>query len=400
MTTEPARLEPKSDLSSAELISRATALVPLLRRNGRRVEKDRRIPDENIAALEDSGILRMFRPLRYGGSEADTTTKSAVLSELARGCASTAWAATIWVDQNYLVGLFPEQAQDEIFADPDVRVTATINVIDARAVPVEGGYRVSGTFPFNSGSLHAHWAAHAALMLHEDVDPEPALFLIPYSEMTIDDDWDTSGLRGSESNTVRAKDVFVPEHRVLRIGPILAGEIPQNVNDAPLYRISPIHFWNTSISPAALGLARAAAELYQERLPGSSITYTFYGDKAAAPITHMQVAEAALKTQAAQALGDDLTAFVDAQAAAAAPFSMEDRARLRATVGFATRLCAEAVEVLRSGSGASSIKLDVPIQRVARDMQAIAQHAMGSSTSTAELYGRVLCGLEPNSAFL
>lgn len=387
-------------LTAEELRERAGALVPLLRRNARRTEDDRRIPDENIAALEESGILGMFRPARYGGSELDSRAKVDVLSELARGCASTAWAVTIWIDQNYLVGLFPEQAQDEVFADPDARVTATINIVDARAIPEDGGFRVTGTFPFNSGSLHAQWAAHAALIVDGNREPEPALFLMPYSELTIADDWDTYGLRGSESNTVRAQDVFVPAHRVLRIAPILAGEAPTGIHDSPLYRISPIHFWNTSIFPTALGLAEAAYEMYMDRLPGSKITYTFYGAKNEAPVTHLQVGEVAMKMRAARLLGQDVTDLVDAHAASGEPFTMEERARLRCAVGYATRLCHEAVEILRSSSGANAVRLEVPIQRVARDMQVISSHAMGNANATLELYGRVLCGLEPNSAFL
>lgn len=390
----------RTELTPKELVAQATELVPLLRRNARRTDEERRIPEENIVALEESGILGMFRPARYGGSEVYSRTKVDVLAELARGCASTAWAVTIWTDQNYLVGLLPEQAQDEVFADPNARVTATINIVDARALPEDGGFRVSGTFPFNSGSLHAQWAAHAALITDGDRDPEPALFLMPYSDMTILDDWNTSGLRGSESNTVTATNVFVPTYRVLRVAPILAGTAPQSIHDSPLYRISPIHFWNTSIFPAALGVAQAAYEFFLERLPGSKITYTFYSEKGEAPVTHLQLAEVAMKMRAARLLGQDVTGLVDAHAETGEPFTLEERARLRCAVGYATRLCLEAVEILRVASGAKAIRLENPMQRLARDIQALSTHAMGSANPTLELYGRVLCGLEPNSDFL
>ena len=104
------------ELTADQLAARATELVPLLRKNAREAEEIRRVPDENVEALVDSGILRMFRPARYGGMECDIRTKVAVFSELARGCASTAWAATMWVDINWLASLFSAEAQDDVFA--------------------------------------------------------------------------------------------------------------------------------------------------------------------------------------------------------------------------------------------------------------------------------------------
>ena len=387
------------ELTADQLAARATELVPLLRKNAREAEEIRRVPDENVEALVDSGILRMFRPARYGGMECDIRTKVAVFSELARGCASTAWAATMWVDINWLASLFSAEAQDDVFAQNDVRMTATLNP-GGTATRTGGGYRVTGTWRFNSGSSHAHWCAQGALIQNDGAAPEPALFLIPYSDLEVQDDWDVMGLRGSASNTVTGTDVFVPAHRVLPLAPLLHGEHIQDVNTSPVYRVHPAHFINTSILPTPVGLAKSARELYMDRLPGSSITYTFYGNKAEAPITHMQVAEATLKTRAAELMAYQVADEIDQQSADGTPFSLEDRARIRGTTGFVTRLCHEAVEVMRFGSGASSIKLDVPIQRVARDMQALSVHAMASPNSTQELYGRVMCGQEPNSYWI
>jgi hypothetical protein len=194
------------------------------------------------------------------------------------------------------------EAQDEVFAQDDVRMTATLNP-GGTAVRTNGGCRVTGVWRFDSGSSHAHWCAQPALMQ----------------------------------------------------------------NDI-----------NTSSLPTPIGPAKSTLE----RLPGSSITYTFYSTKAEAPITHMQVAEAALKTQAAKLMAYPVADAIDQHAVDRVQFSLEDQARIQGTTGFVTRLCHEAVEVMRFGSEASSIRLDVPIQRVTRDMPALNVHAMAGPTST------------------
>lgn len=392
MTTQ---LNDIDQLTTEDLVSRAAAIVPTLRANGRRTDEDRKVADENIALLKDSGILRMFRPERYGGIETDIRAKTAVMAEIARGCASTAWVSTIYVDLNWLTGLFPDAAQDDVFADPDVLITATLRP-GGEATEVEGGYAVTGRWHFNSGCLHADWCAQPAMRQGPD-GPEPALFLMRYSELVIEDDWHTYGLRGSSSNTVRAEGVVVPAHRVLPLGPALHGHHRSELNTGPTYRVLPPHFINTSMAPTALGVARGAHELFMERVHNRGITYTGYGRQSDAAITHFQVAESALKIDAAEALVYRVADTIDRHAVSGEPFTTEQRARVRGTTGFAIQLCTEAVEILRNGSGATSIMLDVPIQRFARDMQALNVHAMGHPNSGLELYGRVLCGLDPNS---
>lgn len=390
------QMSDSEQLTSAELVNRAAAIVPALRRNGRQTDDDRKVADENIELLRDAGILRMFRPRRYGGIESDIRAKTVVMSEVARGCPSTAWVSTIYVDLNWLVGFFPDEAQDEVFADPDVLITATLRP-GGQATKTDSGYAVTGTWQFNSGCLHADWCAQPAMMQGPDGTPSPALFLLPYSDLVIEDDWHTYGLRGTGSNTVRAEDVIVPEHRVLPLGPAMHGQHLSVLNTEPIYRVSPPHFINTSMAPTALGTARAAHELFMDRVHNRGITYTSYERQSDAAITHFQVAQSALKIKAAESAVYQVADTIDTHAVSGEALTTEERAWVRGTTGFAIGLCTEAVETLRSGSGARSIMLDVPIQRFARDMQALNVHAMGHPNSGLEVLGRVLCGLEPET---
>jgi 3-hydroxy-9,10-secoandrosta-1,3,5(10)-triene-9,17-dione monooxygenase len=386
--------------SEEEMVSRASGLIPLLRKNARLAETERRVPDENVAAMIDAGILRMFRPRCHGGLDFPVSirTKTAVLAELAQGCASTAWAATIWVDINWLASFFPAAAQEEVYADPDVLMTATLNP-GGTATSVTDGYVLNGTWRFNSGSSHAQWCAQPAIATQPDGSQEPLLFMLPYDQLRNHDDWDVTGLRGTASNTVSAENLFVPAHRTLSLIALMTGQATSS-DDGAAHKVHPTHFINSSIAPTAIGLAKSAVEHFMDRLPGRGITYTTYPSQIEAPVTHLQVGDAALKLSAAELLVYKLADLVDERSNLGGgldDFSLEERGEIRGATGYTVRLCAEATEGLRKASGATSIMHEVPIQRVARDMQALEVHGLASPNTVLELYGRILCGLEPNS---
>jgi alkylation response protein AidB-like acyl-CoA dehydrogenase len=136
-------------------------------------------------------------------------------------------------------------------------------------------------------------------------------------------------------------------------------------------------------------------EAFFERLPGRGITYTTYTNKAEAPVTHLQLGEASLKIESSDAHVRRAAALLDQHSGG--PMSMESRVKARAHIAYATGLAREAVDMLFYASGASSIQSEVPIQRFQRDIQALANHAIMHPQTSFELYGRVLCGLPPNS---
>jgi alkylation response protein AidB-like acyl-CoA dehydrogenase len=144
-----------------------------------------------------------------------------------------------------------------------------------------------------------------------------------------------------------------------------------------------------------VGIARGALEAFRERLPGRGITYTTYTNQAEAPVTHLQLGEAVLQIDSADAHVRLATAILDEHAGET--LSTEARVKARAHISYATGLAREAVDALFYTSGASSIQSHVPIQRFQRDIQALANHAIMHPQTTIELYGRVLCGLEPNT---
>ncbi|ARR57569.1 hypothetical protein HY78_29020 (plasmid) [Rhizorhabdus wittichii DC-6] len=389
-----------SETASPEtLIQRAAELVPLLRENAVRCHNERRIPQENLSAIRQAGLLRMSRPRRYGGHEAMVATKTAVFGELARGCGSTAWVTTLYEDAAFLISLFPDEVQDEIFADPDTLVTATL--IPAGKAQRQGdGFVVNGKWPFNTGCLDATYVVQPAVVDLSGGAPEVCLFLMPYSELVIEDDWFVVGLRGTGSNSVKAKDVYVRPERMLRLADVMQGIYGTKLNKGPLYRIPPIAFILSSAGATFPGLAKSAFELVTERLAGRPITYTLYADRTQAPVTHLQLAEAALKIKAADHLMAEVADRLDRRALNNELLAPDEGPMIWGIVGYTSRLYAEVIEALRQMSGASALSETSAIQAVARNAQALATHAMLIPSTGMEHYGRAICHLPPNTPFL
>jgi alkylation response protein AidB-like acyl-CoA dehydrogenase len=384
-----------------EFVRRAADLVPLLRANVRKADADRRVPRENLDALEESGLLMATRPLQHGGYEMDTLTKVAIFGELARGCGSTAWVATLYSDADYIVGMYPDQVQAEVFTDRSVHCTATL-VPTGRAERDGAGFRVHGRWAFNTGCLDATWVAEPAIVELEPGQPEVCLFLMPYADLTILDDWHVSGLRGTGSNTVVGENVFVPEERVLRLADFKLGITRSDMNKGkPLFRIPAVPYVLTSGGATMPGLAKAALEHFMERLPGRGpIAYTGWAQRSEAPLTHQQVAEASMKIKAGDHLMADVAGVVHHHAQTGEPYGPDEIPHLWGMVSFSSRLYCETIETLRLASGAAGAHESNPMQQVARDAQMLATHALMMQTTGIEIYGRSLCGLPSSSPIL
>ena len=387
-------------LPREELLLRACELVPLLREKATWMEENRRMHESVIDAIGQAGILNMRVPVRYGGHESDMSTVVDVLAELGRGDASTSWTVAVWAISTWMVGLFPDEVQDEVFATPNVRISGILSP-GALAVPTDGGVILNGKWSFNTGVQHSTWNTNAAVRPTPDGGHEPVMILIPIADLEIIDDWHTSGLCGSGSVTTIAKDVFIPENRVLPMGPVLQGQHRSALNaNAPIFKAPFMPTACTTVSATALGLALGARDAFFERLPGRRITYTSYENQSVAPLTHLQVAEAATKIDEVAFHVHRAADMVDSKGAAGEPWTLEERARVRLDLGAACQRAKEAVGILGNASGGSSIYRNVPIQRIERDVQTLSRHAIIHPDTNLELYGRILCGLDSNTPYV
>lgn len=384
-----------------ELVQRAADLIPLLRSHTAWTEQNRRLHEESIEALANAGIFRMRTPVRYGGYESDARTVVDVLGQLGQGDGSTAWNVAVWSISNWLACLFQDEVQDEIFSTPDARVCGVLSPT-AVAVPQNGGFSVNGKWTFISGALHSQWQVVIAMAPTPDGAQQwPVMAAVPMSDLQIVDDWYTSGLKGTGSVSTVANDVYVPAQRVHPMPLVLQGQYASRLNaGSPVYRGPMIATGCTTFTGAAIGMARAAMSAFLERLPGRKITYTDYTSQREAPLTHLQVAEATFKIDEAEFHAYRLADTVDAKNATGEQWTLAERIGARAALGRVFQLVKEAVDVLNTASGGSSIYSTEPIQRIARDVQALNLHALMHPNTNSELYGRVLCGMPPNTMYI
>jgi hypothetical protein len=185
------------------------------------------------------------------------------------------------------------------------------------------------------------------------------------------------------------------------MGPVLHEQYSSELNAGkPVYRTPMLLTAATSTVGTAVGLAKAARDVFFTRLPDRKITYTSYESQAEAPITHLQVAQAALLIDEAEFHAYTAADTLDRKSTAGEPWTVEERAALRAQLGRAYALAQDAVGIYSSASGASSIYTTVPMQRLERDIRTLNLHAILHPDTNYELYGRVLCGLEPNTLYI
>lgn len=385
--------------SAQEVLDRVRALIPVLRDNAAETELLREVPQKNIDALADAGVFRLTLPVSRGGLEAPVSVLNETIAEIARGCPSTGWVCTLINSVNWMLSLFPDEAQEEVFATSDVRA-AGVFAPTGKGKRRDGGIVVSGRWGFNTGAANAQWAGLAAMVEEQDGRVTPQFLLIPYRDLDFIDDWFAIGLAGTGSRTTVADEVFVPAHRVLSVQNLTAGVYPGSTASAhnPYFQTPGIAMFLAASAGPPIGIARGALDVFLQRLPGRTITYTGYASQTEAPITHHQLGEAKLKLFSAEAHIGGAAALIDDHLGEALP--VERRAQIRGHLGHATRLSREVVDVLFQASGASAIQSSVPIQRYHRDMQSLALHALMQPNTNTELYGRVLLGLDPNTNIL
>ncbi|WNV88960.1 acyl-CoA dehydrogenase family protein [Umezawaea sp. Da 62-37] len=378
----------------AELVERAAKLRPLLAGNADSTDRERGVPAENITALAEAGLLSLMRPARYGGGQTDFRTLLEVSREVGRACGSTAWVTALLNAGAWFVGLFPAQAQDDVWADtPDARIAGVVTPSGTARV-VDGGYRVSGRWAPASGCAHADWAVLGVVRPDaEGTSDAVGIVLVPMPELSIVDTWFVAGMRGTASNTLIGEDLFVPAHRFHSIPDAVEGRYATPFTDEALYRAPFVPATALVLTGPQLGLAAAAVDLLAERAPQRALTMTSYATQAEAPTIQIAAANAASLADSAQLHAYRAAADIDEAARAGVVADYDARARMRMDAGVAAVHAREAVRIVCSAQGASSFGESNPLQRVWRDIETGSRHAVLNPEVAAEIYGKSLFGI-------
>jgi 3-hydroxy-9,10-secoandrosta-1,3,5(10)-triene-9,17-dione monooxygenase len=370
-----------------DCVDRARRLAPRLAERAERTEAARRLLDETVADLVESGLVRTLLPRRYGGAELDFDLVLGVCLELGRACASTAWVGSFFINHAWVVGLFPRAAQDEVWAaDPDALVATRVSFGGSTARRVSGGVLLSGVWPQTSGVDHAGWMALCAERALPAGGAETLFCLVPRGDVRIQDTWFASGLRGSGSHTVLAEGVFVPDHRTIQLRDFLDGTCPggQAPGAGPLYRLPAsggyMPILAGPIVGAALGALSACAEA-SKRVRG--------GPGSLGPAHQVTLATAAADIDGAALLLHRHFQEAMATVAAGEQMTLEERARGRRDGAYAARVCNRALTHLLDSAPASVLYDASPVQRAFRDVRVMAAHPALNLDTVGELWTSV-----------
>ena len=397
MTTtafEPSTTAPRLD-GGADVLDNLRALLPDLRAGAAANEQARRLSDDTVAALRRAGAFRIAAPARFGGLETNLRTMLDVSSTIAEGDGGASWVTTLSNINHWALGLFDERAQAEVYADgPDVVISGVVSPT-ATARRVEGGYRVSGQWPYASASLHATWCTGGVVVLDEDDSVlDQGMALIPSSDYTVDDTWYVTGMRASGSNTVVADDVFVPEHRMLSMMGAFSGSYVADRTDSAFARSAFGPMLVMVLVGPQLGMGRAALDLVTTKAAEKSLAYTVFERQADSVAFQMMVAEAALKIDTAHLHAHRAADDVMRWAEAGVYPDLVSRARVRGDAAVALRSVTEALNILLDATGAGAFADVNALQRIWRDSNVGARHAVMLPRVSVETYGKALLGVE------
>ncbi|WP_330228153.1 flavin-dependent monooxygenase [Nocardia sp. NBC_00508] len=377
-----------------EVTERVEALLPTLRERAQEAEDLRRIPDESMKALQETGFFRLLQPKQWGGHAADPVVFYDTVRKIASACGSTGWVAGIVGVHNWHLALFAQQAQEDVWGeDTEVRISSSYAPMGAGTV-VDGGYIVNGAWAWSSGCDHATWAVLGGPVIKDGKPVDFGSFLIPRDDYRIDDVWNVVGLRGTGSNTVVVKDVFVPSHRFLSFRAMSELKSPGlEQNTDPVYKMPWGTIHPTTISTPIVGMAYGAYEAHVEH-QGKRVRAAYAGEKAKDdPFAKVRIAEAASDIDAAwrQLSGNVADEYALLVAGKEIPFDLRVRAR-RDQVRATGRSIA-AIDKLFESSGATALANDTPLQRFWRDAHAGRVHAANDPERAYLMYGTHEFGL-------
>jgi 3-hydroxy-9,10-secoandrosta-1,3,5(10)-triene-9,17-dione monooxygenase len=377
-------------LTPTDVINRAQALIPRLRDRIVETEALRRLPDATIQDARDAGIFSLLLPVSLGGLGGSLSDLVEVLRYLAQGDPTVAWTVGFLTEHNWMLARYPKAAQDEVFAAGGPALMAAVANPPRHAVPVDGGYLVTGEWGYASGVMHSDWVQVTAIIEGSD---HPSLFLIPRDEIEVKDTWYMSGMTGTGSHNVKLDTRFVPEHRAVDI---VHWHSRNNdggqMHPEPIYRYDARDLLNFVLPAMMVGASEATLEFYRERLDRRRAAFSkeLTGDtvlgqtRYARSLAALRSAKALLRTAQEE--------VVNANANSDEGLPDEQRALLKLDCLSICDLAWKATEIGVGGSGSSIYQKTDITQHFIRDMQTLLSHLTIDPDGMRSKAGEILLG--------
>ncbi len=374
-------------VTKEELLERVNSLLPAIAGRSQQSEADRKPNDETIKELIDTEVMQALVPACYGGHELGIDTLTAVARALGSACLSTAWVTAFYIGHNWMLTKFSEKIQREVFADRPFALIPIQPSPNVSIKPVSGGYEISGRSNFSSGIMHADW-----VIIAKSTGDDARAFVVPVEDVDVDDVWYMSGMAATGSNDVVTENLFVPEYRTIPAVDLF--EAKPSIHENPLYTMPLLPFIYCEVMGIYCGGLEGATSAFDD-LMQKKVT-TWGGDVLATKQSvHVNLGEAHARARTAGFLVDRLVS--DTQTITArGDFTLDERLDLKLRAGYIGNLCREGVNAMMARAGTRSFRLEAPLQRYFRDMNALTSHAFIDWETSRELFGRHRLGLDPN----
>ena len=390
----------------SSIIGAARELIPWLAENAGATEAARRVSAEATGRFHEAGFFRLMQPAAFGGYEYGFTALIDVISELGRGCTSSAWGCSLGAVHQWLVGTFPDQAQRDVWGEEPEAIVCGSYAPASMALPAQGGYLVQGKWHWASNVDNSQWALLGVQFppAEQGGIPGAGFLLAPRADWSIEDHWFVAGQAGTGSKTVVIeKPTFIPGHRKLTFAEASSSAPPgARVNTNPVYRIPFLSAVPVCLVSPLLGTAQGAVDAFIELCGHRSTRGAVAGGGARLsqffPV-QSRLAEASAAVDAAGLLIQRDTAEVEWLASQGRVVSVETRIRNRRDHAYAARLAKQAVDLLFDSVGGTGLALDQPIQRMWRDSNAIARHISLNWDAVSSMVGQYLLGMEPKGQY-
>jgi indole-3-acetate monooxygenase len=378
-----------------EYLDRIDDVADVVRAEADQAEIDRRLGDKTVAALRDTGLLRMLLPARYGGGELHLGQTFAIVEALSRVNGSAGWNLQIGSTTAMLANdLADETARDEVLGDASAIVAGTINFMNIKARRADGGYVFDGAATFLSGSSHADWLVVGG-WLHDDDGPKfsqqgmphIARGVIPIDAIEICDTWRVSGMRATASNDATLDALFVPDRFLCASGATGLGP------DDPAASLPLFSRFGGGLSWVGIGIARGALDAFRAVAPGK-LAPGGSGPLAERSDVQIDVARARGLIEAGAAFLRDAWSAAETKLAAGQRLDAEDQAMLRLSYVTSAEYAASATDIVARSAGSSGLYERDGIERCWRDANTVTKHV----TVSARFYdrvGRIFLGLPP-----
>lgn len=392
-------VEGYDDSRLPQLLDEARKLRPLLREQAARAEQLRTLTPEVVTALHELDVFSLTTPRRWGGAGLSNRAYTEFQMELGQGDAAAAWVVQILNSTTWVASTGPDALQEGLFAQGPTIICGAYNP-PGIGTKVDGGYRITGKFPYSSGSRLAKWAQCGFVHMGDEgkpVTPGINFAYVPMDQVTIEDSWHMVGMQATGSDTTVVDAVFVPDDMVVTSGRPLGLPDPHKRHFTEASDRQPLL---PTLRATGLGLllggALAMLELVEENVQQKPLVATVFMPKAQSQVVVHDLGKVAAQLDTARLLILHAAGEIDTYAAAGRPWTPLDAARHKASCAQAVQLIHTSVEQLMFIAGSSAFATANPLSRFWRDIHVGLRHVQNIPSLAYEIYGRDRLGIEPN----